>query len=471
MKQVRIDITIGELVGIRNKLNMNPAYQRDYIAGENVIWQKKLIQNLMRGEICLPSLYVRVNSSFQQLKGIEEGNIPENDRKLIISHLIEMIDGQQRTRTIYDFIDDIFSLGNMILYSVDEYGDPESIELENPTASDMLVDIEMKPFYEKFLNKKISIVATLGNDRDVHQMFLDLNDLNNMSNQEKRNAIHSYIAKWVRDNSRRKPHKLFKRDCDRKGIYLPFSFKKMNQDEMLSKIFAIVDGIGFNSGLGKSNLDKLYRMVDYSANSKSMKQKSKRVLKIVDRIYDIVEDGTYKRMLQGGCFINLVMVVNEYLEDNSIKVTDWKLVRDWFFNTHNMLTDIKHPYNENKMSGDSETTFSRKTRMMTDKEGMYIRLTELKRNGMYSNGGVLLVDGKRVISDKEFEGVWFIYNKKCAKCGEDVKLHEAVKGHIKAHQRGLDYGGESTVENTVPLHKSCNAPQVEDQEIKVYEPK
>ena len=46
-----------------------------------------------------------------------------------------------------------------------------------------------------------------------------------------------------------------------------------------------------------------------------------------------------------------------------------------------------------------------------------------------------------------------------------MKLHEAVKGHIIAHSKGVKRGGVTTIENTVPLHKVCNKPVVENQSV------
>jgi hypothetical protein len=464
MKQIEIKLTIKELISIRSQINMNPAYQRDYIAGGNTAWQRKLIQNLMKGEVVLPALYVRVNSKFQAMKGFDSNNITEDQRQMIIQQIIEMIDGQQRSRTIYDFHTDVFSLGNMTLLHNDEYGDPMVTELEDPVASDMMNDFEENVFYSKFLNKKITVVATLGNDSEVHQMFIDLNDLNNMKDQEKRNATTTEVAEWVRDTARLTPHKLFLRDIESKGIYLPFSFSRMNQDEMLAKVFALVDSVGIEKGLGKVSLDKLYKMTDYSGNTKEMKKMKTKVKNLLDKVYEMVEDKTHYKLLTGACFLNLCMVVDCLLKDKNVKVTDWSKVTEWFFDTHHMLCDIKNPYNTDKMSGPDLTIFGRKLKF-SDKESLLIRLTELQRNGMYTNGGVTLVDSKRVITDSEFEGVWFTHNKKCAGCGEDVKLHEAVKGHIIAHSKGVKRGGVTTIENTVPLHKVCNKPVVENQSV------
>lgn len=444
---------------------MNPAYQRDYIAGENRPWQRKLIQNLMRGEVVLPALYVRVNNKFQIMKSYDPDNLTPEQRDLIIQNIIEMIDGQQRSRTIYDFRDDVFSLGNMTITHVDDYNDVVQTDLDNPVASDMMNDFELNVHYSKFLDKKITVVCTLGSDTEVHQMFIDLNDLNNMKDQEKRNATNTLIAKWIRDNARLDCHDLFKRDDELKGEYLNFSMKRMNQDEVLAKCFALTDGIAFAKGIGKVTLDKLYRMTSYSSKTKDMVRISGRVSKVLDKILVILKDGTYfKSTKKENTFVNLYMVVHSLLFDANVKVTDWKKVGDWFFETHNDLCDITNP--NNLMSGPDLTIFGRKN-MYNDREALIVRLTSLKRAGMYSNKGVVLVDPLRVISDDEFESVWFSYGKKCAGCEVDLKLHEAIKGHIVAHSKGIEKGGVTTVENTVPLCKCCNKPQVEDQKVSV----
>ena len=48
MKQAKIEVPIGQIKELfeNNKLNMNPQYQRDYIAKDRVKWQQKLIKNL-----------------------------------------------------------------------------------------------------------------------------------------------------------------------------------------------------------------------------------------------------------------------------------------------------------------------------------------------------------------------------------------------------------------------------------------
>ena len=131
-----------------------------------------------------------------------------------------------------------------------------------------------------------------------------------------------------------------------------------------------------------------------------------------------------------------------------------------------MLTDINNPFNKDmKNAGLNETIFKNKTRLASEREGMYIRKSLLKKNGMYTNDGVTLVDPKRVISDIDFEGVWFSFNKQCGTCKCDLPLHEAIKGHDIAYSKGVKKGGVTTIENTIPLCKSCNKVQVEDQSV------
>ena len=88
----------------------------------------------------------------------------------------------------------------------------------------------------KFDNHLMSMVCSYSEDEDlIHQMFLDLNDLNNMTAQEKRNAINSKCSEFVRDTARLEPHSLFEVKDNFKGEWLNMTFKKMVQDEALAK--------------------------------------------------------------------------------------------------------------------------------------------------------------------------------------------------------------------------------------------
>ena len=113
MKQQKFELTIQQLYDCytnSKKLDCNPAYQRDYIAKENKPWQKKLIKSqLQRGRI-IPALYMRVDNKEVLSNGVIDP---------FVNALTEVIDGQQRLRTLVDFINEEFKVECSILQLVD----------------------------------------------------------------------------------------------------------------------------------------------------------------------------------------------------------------------------------------------------------------------------------------------------------------------------------------------------------------
>ena len=96
-------INIKDIETISKTINLNPAYQRDYIAHERKDWQQKLIGSIFEGNRVIPNLYARVDKRDMVVDG--------GSRIKALHSITEMIDGQQRFRTITDFLNDKFKLG------------------------------------------------------------------------------------------------------------------------------------------------------------------------------------------------------------------------------------------------------------------------------------------------------------------------------------------------------------------------
>ena len=475
--QTRVQISVRDLYKrLQSKqFSMNPAYQRDYIANSNKPWQQNLISNIVKGESVIPYLYIRTRQGFNlnQFKHFNGHllNPVDDEQKLareqIIDALTEVIDGQQRSRTIQDFINDLFNLPEQFelqLLPKENWGGltPTPLKLSGLTLSE--VKDKHPDIYDKFMEYQFTVVATMGTEEAIHQMFCDLNDLNKMSNQEKRNANTCELAGFVRDTARLGInydfHSIFSK-VDNTGLYLNFPFKRMGQDEILAKVISIVDGSAFSYGLNKTSLDNLYKKDIYQANiPKSLQEKLKKVL---DACFSMVKSKEATKTMNAGAFLNLVMVVNELISNSGVKVKHWGKVWNWFLKAHirlGKLTDAE------KAIGLNETIYHQKTRLGQDSDGLDMRLTILKKNGLYENSGVQLVDRKRVISDNEFEWMWIMADKKCTVpddegkiCDTSLQLEDAVKAHKIAHSNG----GKTTVENTYVACKECNKLKIKDE--------
>ena len=213
--------------------------------------------------------------------------------------------------------------------------------------------------------------------------------------------------------------------------------------------------------MNKTSLDGLYKKDIYQANIPQSLQK--KLKKVLDACFSMVKSKEATKTMNAGAFLNLIMVVNELISNSGVKVKHWGKVWNWFLKTHirlGKLTDAE------KAIGLNETIYHQKTRLGQDSDGLDMRLTILKQNGLYENSGVQLVDRKRVISDNEFEWMWIMADKKCTVpddegkiCDTSLQLEDAVKAHKIAHSNG----GKTTIENTYVACKECNKLKIKDE--------
>jgi hypothetical protein len=446
MKQAKIEVPIGQIKELfeNNKLNMNPQYQRDYIAKDRVKWQQKLIKNILSTEMVIPNLYVRVSD-------LKPFNTPDN-AKGFYNHLSEMIDGQQRSRTCVDFINDKFE--TPIDTRVDfDFGNNYNEILDIGGLTFTQIKNKYPKIAEKFLNKNLSCVACFSMDEEaIHKLFIDLNDLNNMTAQEKRNAIVSSAGDYIRNTARLQPHKLFLRDDSLNGKYINLKFQKMLQDEALAKIVAYREGSGKENGVVKKTLDDLYTNINYRHNFKL----DKKITKILQQIFLMIEDKKYRKIINLGVLLNLMMII-EYCSHskNGVKINHNYKFREWFFNTHRKLSKVSA---EQKKQGIEETNYHQKTRLDASGSGLKLRLYYLLKE-LQNCGGVTMVDPKRVVSDTTAIDMWFKADKKCQGCDKDLKLDDV----IKAHKEAWTHGGQTTEENTFVSCKDCNRPKIKSE--------
>ena len=453
MKSSLYQIKIRDLMKLDKVINLNPAYQRDYIAKDNRKWQRQLIATIFEGNRVVPNLYARTNS-----KEMAEGKLLQEFREYtaeMILNITEMIDGQQRHRTIVDFLNDEFKLGVCVIFEDDEKYDISGYKWSQVQAS--YPEIE-----NKFLESKLRLVSTFSkNETDIMEMFCQLNDLNTMTEAEKRNAIDSAIAAYVRGTSRLDNewrgtlfpmHELFSRDSKSlKSLYTSLTFKKMAQDELLAKLIALTIGIAYEKGVGNNTLRAMYIDPVHKTTFSSKKIKS-----LLDTLETMLKNKVYKSKINLGVILNLAMVVL-YLQNNKeIRVKNWHKVMEWFYNTHETLSEVT---DKEKKAGIEETNYHQKTRLSSDAKGLLLRRQYLLSE-LNSCEGLVGVDKKRVISDKEKFELWLQSddgkgNKVCELCEVVLAFEDAVK----AHKDAWSEGGETTPENTLITCKQCNKPR------------
>mgnify|MGYP003136220377 CR=1 FL=1 len=433
------------IIKSKSKINFNPAYQREYEAKDVPAWQSKLIKSILLDRD-LPKLYVRVENIL---------NIHKPTSKKSWAQPYECVDGQQRLRTILDFSNDevklparcdvwyegtIHELGGMTYSEVEAYDDGEIIN-------------------DLFHNYDLDVTYLCGSDEEMSDIFYDLNDLNSMNPQQKRNCIISDVAVFVRDTARNPEnkedvkHSLFDicDDIKRDGAYLGFKSKKMAFDNLLAEM-CCYEAFGITKGIGNKELNNsLYREPMFKKSFPFREA----VNENLNHTYKTLENQDYTSAANKNVVTNLYMVVN-YINNTYSKVKfDYGKFADWFFETHADLKTLTPKMKKDKLY---ETPYSADTRVGKDKDAVIRRINyfidELNKIELI-DAGIVVRDNKRVINDVDTLSLYIKSKKKCQACDKSLKLGEVVKGHKTAWSKG----GKSIKDNTVILCQSCNSKQ------------
>ena len=145
---------IDGVFGYDNKLNIRPKYQREFVYNDK---QQKSVIETLRKDFPLNVMYWVKND--------------QND------DTYELLDGQQRTMSICEYIDGKFSINHQYFYNL------ENVE------------------QEQILNYKLMIYFCEGNSKEKLDWFKTINIVGvTLTHQEIRNAI--YTGKWLTDAKR-----------------------------------------------------------------------------------------------------------------------------------------------------------------------------------------------------------------------------------------------------------------------------
>ena len=430
----------------KSKINFNPAYQREYEAKDVPAWQSKLIKSILLDRD-LPKFYLRVENFLNIHK-------PVGNREPLWKKPYECVDGQQRLRTILDFVMGEVKLPQRcdVWYEgkIHELGGMNYFEVEAYDDGLLLNDL--------FLNYDLDVTYVEGGDDEMADLFFDLNDLNAMNPQQKRNCIISDIAVFIRDTARNPEnktdikHSLFDivDDVKRDGSYLGFKSKKMAFDHLLAEM-CCYETYGTTKGIGNTELNKLYREVIFK---KSFPYKDN-VKVNLDCVYGILKNQDYTPSANKNVITNLYMVIN-YINNTYSKVKfDYNKFADWFFKTHG---DLKTLTTQMKIDKLYETPYSADTRVGKDKDAVTRRINyfidELNDIKLI-DAGIIIRDKQRVLNDTDTLSLYIKSKKKCQACDTSLKLGEVVKGHKIAWSKG----GKSIKDNTVILCRTCNSKQ------------
>ena len=189
---------------MRDRIRMDPVYQR-----QGDIWNKEkrqlLIDTMLNG-FDMPKLYVHKYRS------------PEVEKD--VSYDFAMIDGKQRVQTIFDFIENRFTLDTEFKYLPDS-----SMELGGLTYRELATKFpEVKADFDSY---NLDVVTIEADDIElIEDLFSRLNEAMPLNAAEKRNAKPGPLPRLVR---RLSGHPLF-------AEKLPFGNSRYRHFDILAKM-------------------------------------------------------------------------------------------------------------------------------------------------------------------------------------------------------------------------------------------
>lgn len=266
--------------------NQQPTYQRD--GGVWAIEQEQLLIDSVLRDIDIPKIYLRK---------LDSG-----------PYKYEVIDGQQRIRALWRFLNDEFSLEEGIN---DLPIDGQSYPLAEKTCSSLDDEVKTKRLFAYPLTV---VIISKASEDEVAELFYRLNNGTPLTAAEVRNSMPGKVTKFVRGLA---SHSFFKK-C---------AFK--NSRKAYDQVAAQMLCLEINGGLTEISdkiLTPMYREWESGLPSKVAKAVEKN-LELLDRI---IPDKS--RLLKRATAINLYLLIS-YLSKRHNLTKAVKDIHKWFEKT------------------------------------------------------------------------------------------------------------------------------------------
>lgn len=231
---------IFSTVGMKARIDTNPDYQRP------AVWstaQKQLLMDTILKGYDIPKFYWR--------------KVASNPDKY------EVVDGQQRLRAIWEFVEGKYKLGK----NSEKIG---NYDIADKSYTDLPDELRIN-----FDGYPLDIIVISDSDEDeVREMFLRLQNGTSLKAQEKRNAMPGKMRDFVKE--------LVNHDFFTKSV--KFENKRFTHDHIAAQI-CLLEINGEPCNIKDKDLNKMYMdNKDFDSNSQTAK-KIKRVLDYLNKMF------------------------------------------------------------------------------------------------------------------------------------------------------------------------------------------
>ncbi len=397
--------TLSNLIYLHKskKLLLNPEYQRDAVWGT---YQKQLLIDSILRDVDIPKLYFKINEKKSKSSSEE----------------FEVVDGQQRLRSVFEFFGDKFALS-------EDSDDVDGHKIADCRHSQLPTDLQMS-----FQNKTLDVVKLAGySSDDIEEMFLRLQNGTPLNAPEKRRAIPGSMKTVVKNLSK---HRFFK--------LCGFKNKRYSHEDIVAKLLHLI----LNKNIVDVKPNSIRKTYNDNARITSSDSAVKRLKKVFNFICRSFKGKTSPKLKRFEA-ITLPYSVYDLLGEYDLSVHHSE-----FADCYLDFEDARAK-NEELSDGVVDADFIQYSNEIRHDSvaGLTYRHEFLKSKILAGVPDLKLLDADRLFSDKQKQVIWRRDNGICQICKKECDMSTWHADHIISHSKG----GLTSISNGQVLCHSCNS--------------
>lgn len=409
--------TVAQLQLDRSLFNLQPSYQRGPVWSRDD--QQLLIDSMLK-RYDIPKVY------FSRPGERDSERIP-----------YDVVDGQQRLRAIYAFIDEEIELGEQ-----SQFGFPNGEDLSGMKYS-TLPDI----YRVAFQGYTVSVATIEDATREqIHEMFLRLQEGKSLNPPEKRNAIICEIRDKVRELAE---HKFMVQCVHAKNA-------RFSHQDWIAHVACLIH-YGEPAKLSAADLKKFYELS--KSNGVNAPLIKRELVGIMNQLFKAFGGADTPELDVKWGFVDLFYLLfvlrKDYAVDDDVLSSlaqfykDFELERRKVSNPQALLSpNYRGPFPGNLLF-DYREVFVRegnKKQSITKRHEIYLNLF------LARNTNIVPKDPDRAFSRVERLVLWRLAEEKCEVCNIELSFDEMDADHIRPHSSG----GRTQISNGRCLCRKCN---------------